>query len=113
MSANTDMPRGGGFLIEQSLAGDLFTPEDFTEEHAMIRDMTQQFVEEEVLPQQEAMERQDWSVVVQLLKRCADLGLMGIEVPESYGGENLDKISSMIVAENLGRVSSFAVSYGG
>src|SRR5207253_7563662 len=79
----------------------------------MIRDMTEQLVEEEVLPRQEIMERQDWSETTDLLKRCADLGLLGIEVPERYGGGDLDKVSAMIVAEKLARVSSFAVSYGG
>src|SRR5262249_31344254 len=110
MNANGHISKGGSFLIEQSEPSDVFTPEDFTEEHAMIRDVTEQFVEEEVFPRQEAMEHQDWSVVVQLLKRCADLGLLGIEVPKAYGGEDLDKVSSMIVAEKFARVSSFAVS---
>src|SRR5216117_1869116 len=113
MDANSQLVRGGGFLIEQSSPEDVFTPEDFTEEHAMIRDMAEQFVEEEVLPQQEAMEHQDWNITTKLLKRCADLGLLGIEAPEQYGGENLDKVSAMIVAEKLARVASFAVSDGG
>src|SRR5436309_2496470 len=113
MSANTQTPRGGSFLMEQSSPPEVFTPEDFTDEHSMIREMTEQFVADEVLPQLEIMERQDWSATTRLLKRCADLGLLGLEVPERYGGENLDKVSSMIVAEKLARVSSFAVSYGG
>ena len=113
MNANVHLARGGAFLIEQSSTAEVFTPEDFTEEQVMIRDMTEQFVAEEVLPQQEAMEHQDWSITTRLLKRCADLGLLGIEVPQQYGGENLDKVSAMIVAEKMARVSSFAVSYGG
>jgi len=79
----------------------------------MIRDVTAQFVEKEVLPQQERMEQQDWSVTVGLLKRCGELGLLGIEAPTQYGGENLDKVCAMIVAEQMARVGSFAVSYGG
>ena len=79
----------------------------------MIRDMTEQFVEEELLPHQEKIEHQDWEVTVGLLKRCGELGLLGIEVPEQYGGENLDKVSAMIFAEKMARVASFAVSYGG
>lgn len=113
MKANVHLARGGAFLVEQSSPEEIFTPEDFSEEHKMIRDMTEQFVAEEVLPQQEAMEHQDWSITTHLLKRCADLGLLGIEVPEQYGGENLDKVSAMIVSEKMARVSSFAVSYGG
>src|SRR3989454_116823 len=105
--------KGGGFLVEETAAEDLFTPEDFSEEHMMIRNMTEQFVEEEVLPQQERIEHKEWDVTVSLLRRCGELGLLGIEVPEKYGGENLDKVSAMIVAERLARVASFAVSYGG
>src|SRR5919109_1375792 len=109
----TTLKKGGSFLIEDSVPEDVFTPEDFSEEHTMIRDMTEQFVEEEVLPQQEKIEHQEWDVTVRLLRRCGELGLLGIEVPEQYGGENLDKVSALIVAEKLGRVASFAVSYGG
>src|SRR2546425_7613418 len=105
--------KGGSFLIEETVAPDIFTPEDLTEEQTMIRDMTEQFVEDEVLPQVEKIEHQQWDVTVALLRRCGELGLLGIEVPEKYGGENLDKVSAMIVAEKLACVASFAVSYGG
>src|SRR5215471_5337551 len=107
------LKKGGSFLIEETVGEDIFTPEDFSEEQTMIRDMTEQFVEEEVLPQVERIEHKDWDVTVKLLKRCGELGLLGIEVPEKYGGENLDKVSAMIVAEKMARVASFAVSYGG
>src|SRR5215471_10056183 len=104
--------KGGSFLVEGTAPEDIFTPEEFSEEQTMIRDMTAQFVEDEVLPQIEKIEHKDWGVTVNLLRRCGELGLLGIEVPEKYGGENLDKVSAMIVAEKLGRVASFAVSYG-
>jgi alkylation response protein AidB-like acyl-CoA dehydrogenase len=109
----TAIKKGGSFLLEESAPEDIFTPEDFSEEQKMIRDMTEQFVEAEVLPQVEKIEHKDWDVTMTLLRRCADLGLLGIEVPEKYGGENLDKVSAMIVAEKMARVASFAVSYGG
>ena len=105
--------KGGSFLIEESTPEDVFTPEDFSEEQTMIRDMTEHFVEDEVLPQQEQIEHKDWNVTISLLRRCGKLGLLGIEVPQKYGGENLDKVSAMIVSEKLGRVASFAVTYGG
>src|SRR5262249_53409399 len=107
------LKKGGSFLIEETGLEDVFTPEDFSEEQTMIRDMTEQFVEEEVLPQVEKIEHKDWDITVKLLQRCGELGLLGIEVPEQYGGENLDKVSAMIVAEKMARVASFAVSYGG
>src|ERR1044071_9455377 len=113
MTKELALKRGGSFLTEDSLPEDFFTPEYFSEEQMMIRDMTEQFVEEEVLPQVEKIEHKDWDVTVSLLRRCGELGLLGIEVPEKYGGENLDKVSAMIVAEKLARVASFAVSYGG
>src|SRR5213080_2016043 len=109
----TKIKKGGGFLVEESAPEDIFTPEDLTEEQTMIRDMTEQFVEDEVLPQVEKIEHKQWDVTVHLLRRCGELGLLGIEVPQKYGGENLDKVSAMIVAEKLARVASFAVSYGG
>jgi alkylation response protein AidB-like acyl-CoA dehydrogenase len=108
-----EIKKGGTFLIEESSPADVFAPEDFSEEQTMIRDMTEQFVEDEVLPQQEQIEHKDWNVTVSLLKRCGELGLLGIEVPQQYGGENLDKVSAMIVSEKLGRIASFAVTYGG
>ena len=95
----TELKRGGSFLTEESTPDDIFTPEDLSEEQTMIRDMTEQFVEDEVLPQVEKIEHKEWDVTVGLLKRCGELGLLGIEVPEKFGGENLDKVSSMIVAE--------------
>src|SRR5688572_33290287 len=79
----------------------------------MIRDLARQFVHDEVLPRQESMENQEWTVTVQLLKRCGELGLIGIEVPEQYGGSDLDKVSAMVVVEEMARVASFGVSYGG
>ena len=113
MTKELALKRGGSFLIEESESEDVFTPEDFSEEQIMIRDMTEQFVEDEVLPQVDKIEHKEWDVTVALLKRCGELGLLGIEVPERYGGENLDKVSAMIVAEKMARVASFAVSYGG
>jgi alkylation response protein AidB-like acyl-CoA dehydrogenase len=113
MTKELTLKRGGSFLTEESAPEDVFTPEDLSEEHMMIRDMTERFVEDEVLPQVEKIEHKDWDVTVSLLKRCGELGLLGIEVPERYGGENLDKVSAMIVAEKMARVASFAVSYGG
>src|SRR5262245_28908707 len=113
MTVQNTIRKGGSFLIDESAPEDVFTPEDFSDEQRMIRDMTEQFVAEEVLPQVEQIENQQWDTTIHLLRRCGQLGLLGIEVPEQYGGENLDKVSAMIVAEKMARVASFAVSYGG
>src|SRR2546426_6453846 len=106
--------KGGSFLIEETVAPDIFTPEDLTEEQTMIRDMTEQFVEDEVLPQVEKIEHQQWDVTVALLRRCGELGLLGIEVPEKYGGGKLYKGSAMIVGgEICPRPSFFVFFWGG
>src|SRR5437879_13067282 len=99
--------KGGSFLVEETAAEDVFTPEDLSEEQTMIRDMTEQFVEDEVMPQVETIEHKEWDVTVGLLRRCGELGLLGIEVPQKYGGEDLHKVSAMILVEMLGRAASF------
>jgi alkylation response protein AidB-like acyl-CoA dehydrogenase len=108
---------GGNFLNNiqhgQNVDGPIFTPEDFSEEQLMIRDLASRFVQDEVLPEQPRIERQEFDVTVRLLKRAAELGLLGIELPDRYGGAGMDRVSAMIVAEQLARVLSFSVSCGG
>src|SRR5689334_17530102 len=62
--------KGGSFLVSESAPDDVFTPEDFSEEQSMIRDMTEQFVEDEVVPQIDKIENKDWPTTINLLKRC-------------------------------------------
>lgn len=105
--------KGGGFLLEECDIADVFTPENFSEEQKMIAQTVDEFMINEVLPQIERMESKDNQATIDLLKKAADLGLCGIEVPEKYGGLGLDKCSAMLVAEKMTRYGSFAVSYGG
>ena len=109
----TSDPKGCSFLIEETDPLQVFTPEDFTEEHLMIRDLARRFVTEDVVPQQDRIERQEWDVTTALLRRSGELGLLGIEIPEEYGGMNLDKVSASIVAQEMSRNLSFGVTYGG
>src|SRR5437879_13126821 len=102
--------KGGSFLIEETVAPDIFTPEDLTEEQTMIRDMTEQFVEDELLPQVEKIEHQQWDVTLALLRRCGELGLLGIEVPEKYGGGKPYKGSAMYEWGKSARAPSFSCS---
>lgn len=104
--------KGGGFLIEDIQPEDIFTPEDFTDEHTMIAKTTWDFVEGEVLPNVEEMEHKDFDLVVKLLKQAGELGLLGADVPEEYGGVGLDKISSSLITENIAKAGSFALSHG-
>jgi len=104
--------KGGSFLIEESKPGEVFTPEDFTEQHKMIAETARDFVESEVVPNIEKLEELDYDLTVRLLRKAGEIGLLSADIPEEYGGLGLDKTSSMLVAENLGRTGSFAVSHG-
>lgn len=105
--------KGGGFLLEECSADDIFTPEDFTEEQKMIAQTVDDFMINEVLPQIDRIEHKELQVTIDLLRKAAELGLCGVEVPEKFGGLGLDKCSAMLVAEKMTRYGSFAVSYGG
>src|SRR5918996_2021825 len=104
--------KGGSFLIEERTPEEIFTPEDFTEEHRMIADTTRQFVDNEVVPRIDELEHHDWELSRELVKRAADLGLIGANIPEEYGGLGLDQTSGALVGENIGRSASFATTLG-
>ena len=104
--------QGGSFLIESVPPESIFTPEDFTEEHRMIAETAEQFVENEVVPRIDELEAKKDGVNEELLKKAAEIGLLGASIPEAYGGEGLDQISSTILAEKSGRYGSFATTFG-
>ena len=104
--------QGGAFLIEQTTPEEIFTPEDFTEEHRMIAETTRQFVDNEVVPRIDELEHHDWKLARELVKKAADLGLIGANIPEEYGGLGLDQTSGALVGENIGRSASFATTLG-
>jgi alkylation response protein AidB-like acyl-CoA dehydrogenase len=104
--------QGGSFLIEDREPEDIFTPEDFSEEHRMIAETTRQFIDNEVMPRIDELERHDWKLARELVKKAADLGLIGANIPEEYGGLGLDQTSGALVGENIGRSASFATTLG-
>src|SRR2546423_11127513 len=103
---------GGSFLIEERTPEEVFTPEDFTEEHRMIADTARQFMDNEVRPRVDDLEKKDWSLARELVRKGAELGLIGATVPEEYGGLGLDQISGGIIGEYMGRSASFAATMG-
>ncbi|NOU98970.1 acyl-CoA dehydrogenase family protein [Paenibacillus planticolens] len=103
---------GGSFVISDIDFHNIVTPEDFTEEHRMIADTTRDFVAGEVLPNDEHLEKLDYDLTVKLMRNAGELGLLGADVPEMYGGLGLDKVSSTVISENLARASAFALSIG-
>jgi alkylation response protein AidB-like acyl-CoA dehydrogenase len=102
--------KGGEFLVKESSPDMVFTPEDYTEEHHMIRSMASDFVEKEVMPFTKQIEKQEEGLVPSLIEKCGELGLMGTAIPEAYGGMEQDVITGCIVAEEIGRTGSFATA---
>ena len=103
---------GGEFLITDAAPEEVFTPEDFTDEHKMILDTAKGFVEKEIQPLGEKLEEKDHDLVLSLLAKAGELGLLGTDVPEEFGGLGLDKVSTTLVAEAMGTAASFGVVYG-
>ncbi len=112
-SATTEnkLLKGGSFLLEDVRPEEIFSPEDFTEEHRMIGQATEDFVNNEVVPRLNQIEKLDLELIRELLRKCGELGLLGVEVPEQYGGLGLDKASATIVSEKMARAGSFTVSH--
>lgn len=103
--------RGAVFLVSQGDPDQVFTPEDFTEEHKMIALTTKQFVEREVLPHLDEFEGQNFEKTVELLRKAGGLGLLAHSIPEKYGGLGLDKVSKGIVGEALGQAGSYGIAH--
>ncbi|AMA73310.1 acyl-CoA dehydrogenase [Aneurinibacillus sp. XH2] len=112
MSIQETMPKGGQFILEEADFQTIFTPEDFNEEQRMIARMTRDFIEGEVVPKAEEIEKLNYELTVKLLRQTGELGLLGADIPEVYGGAALDKISSSLIGENMVRGGSFSLSHG-
>ena len=104
---------GGSFLIEERALDEVFTPEDFSEEHRQIAQTAEEFAVNEILPNAEKIEHKDWAVTRALMKKASELGLANVDVPEQYGGADMDKVSSCIIADRMAKNGSFMVSFGG
>lgn len=112
--ANTldNVVKGGSFLIEEIRPDQVFTPEDFTEEHQMIAKTTEDFVENEVLPLVDKLENHEFEHSVELLRKAGELGLLSVDIPEEYGGLGLDKVSSALIGEKMSRSGGFSITHG-
>jgi alkylation response protein AidB-like acyl-CoA dehydrogenase len=112
VAEHKQLVQGGEFLIADRTPDEVFTPEDFTEEHRMIAETTRQFIDNEVIPRLDELEKHDWKLARELVHKAADLGLVGVNIPEEYGGLGLDQTSGALVGENIGRCASFATTLG-
>lgn len=104
--------KGGSFLIERRTPEEIFTPEDLTEQHRMIGQTAQEFVEKEILPRVKEIEEKKPGLLRELLKKAAELGLCATDVPQKYGGLQLDKISSIVISEKMARNGAWAATLG-
>jgi butyryl-CoA dehydrogenase len=103
---------GGSFLLEDRSPNDVFTPEDFSEQHQMIAQTTEEFATKEIVPATDAIERKEFQVTRDLLKKASELGITSVDIPEEYGGMELDKVSSAIIADRIAKSGSFSVAFG-
>ena len=103
---------GGSFLIEDRRPEEVFTPEDFTDEHRQIAQTTEEFALKEIVPNIEKIEHKDYSVSRDLIKKASELGLTSVDIPEEYGGMEMDKVTSAIIADYIAKSGSFSVTWG-
>jgi len=116
MATTTAVPKtrisGGSFLLEERNTDEVFTPEDFSEQHRLIAQTAEEFAVNEILPNVDKIEHKDFSVSRALLKKAGDLGLSGAEIPEAYGGLEMDKVTAAVIADHLAKYASFATTWG-
>lgn len=105
------MLKGGEFLIKGQSQDTIFTPEQFDEEQKMIADMCREFMEAQIDPNLDRIDKMEDGLMASLLKEAGQLGILGTGLPEEYGGFNKDEITLMLQTEILGAGHSFAVAY--
>ncbi|GGA59268.1 acyl-CoA dehydrogenase [Edaphobacter acidisoli] len=102
---------GGSFLISNAVPADCVFPEDFTEEQRQIAQTTAEFAMNEIVPVSDEIEAKDFSVTRKLIKQASELGLTSVDIPEEYGGLEMDKLTSAIIADNIAKQGSFSVAF--
>jgi alkylation response protein AidB-like acyl-CoA dehydrogenase len=112
-NTNQEIVRGCSFLVEDHPLSRIFTPEDFDEDQRMIGQLMWDFVEGTVLPKLEAIEAREEGLTVSLLKQAGELGLLGVDLAEKYGGFEQTKAVTMLLCEKMVKGGSFQVSLGG
>ncbi len=105
--------KGGEFLIKDATPAEVFIPEDFNEEQRMMADAATEFIEKEVVPQRERFEKKDYAWTEELMKQLGEMGLLGIGVPENYGGLGMDFNTTMLICDRVSGISgSLSTAYG-
>lgn len=104
--------KGGAFLVEEIAPQEIFTPDDFTEEHRMIIKTTEDFAKNEVQPHIEELEHKDFELTRKLMRQVGELGLLGADIEEQYGGSTMDKIASLLITAYFTPAGSFGLTLG-
>lgn len=108
-----NITRGGQFIVKQTDSADIFTPEDFSEEQLMMRDMVKEFVDKEIWPNKNRFENKDYALTEECMRKAGDLGLLGVAVPTEYGGLGMSFVSTMLVCDYIsGATGSFSTAFG-
>ena len=105
-----DVIKGGGWLVKQSNPSDTFTPDDYNEEQQMVKDMCRDFLDTEVMPIVDRIDSMEPGLMPSLMSKAGTQGLLGVSMPEEYGGLGKDFITSTLVNEGLGGGFSFSVA---
>ncbi|MCF8715196.1 acyl-CoA dehydrogenase family protein [Joostella atrarenae] len=110
---NKNMTRGGQFLVKETKAEDVFTPEDFSEEQKMMRDSVKEFVDREIWPHKDRFEKKDYALTEEVMRKAGELGLLGVAVPEEYDGLGMGFVTTMLVCDYIsGATGSVATAFG-
>src|SRR5437899_3491302 len=116
MATVTAMPNvkiaGGSFLIEERKPEEVVTPEDFTEQHLLIARTAEEFAIKEIVPNIEKLEHKDFALLRELVRKAGEVGVSGADVPEQYGGMELDKVTSALIADRLAKYGGFSTTWG-
>lgn len=113
MEAKDDMIRGGQFIVTETKAEDVFTPEDFSDEQKMMRDSVKEFVDREIWPKKEEFEKKNYDLTEEIMRKAGELGFLGVAVPEEYEGLGMDFVSTMLVCDYIsGATGSIATAFG-
>ena len=112
MTVASKVHKGASWLLEETEPSATFTPEKLSEEHRLMAQTVDEFVDAEILPQVDRLETKDWALARALIRRAGELGLLGLSVPEQYGGLDLDKVSALVVSERIARAASLGAAFG-
>ncbi|MFM9987749.1 acyl-CoA dehydrogenase family protein, partial [Flavobacterium sp.] len=108
-----DITRGGQFLVKETKCENVFTPEDFSEEQIMMRAMVKEFTDKQLWANKDRFEKKDYAFTEESMRKAGELGLLGVAVPEEYGGLGMGFVSTMLVCDYIsGATGSFSTAFG-